>query len=272
MSNDDNIIDVEIENLPAVAEQDTYQHTEQSASISRWSEQWWELQSPATQAHRCVGHKKTGQRCKNLAISGATVCRRHGGAAPQVRAAARARLENAADLMARKLLGMALSADSDSVKLAAIRDALDRAGLKPPAEVVLTPGKPKTYETVFDSIGTFTREESRMARGYPDELDIGESRGELTPDMDSTTPSTPPAPAYHPDTPCAENGFPSEDHMPPPPSRPREFDRHAHSGPPARHITGEAAMRIANQANQRTGALPAQRAIESPHKRYPRPQ
>ena len=58
--------------------------------------------------------------------------------APQVKAAARARLENAADRMARNLLGLATEAESETVKLGATNSALDRAGLKPPAEVVLS--------------------------------------------------------------------------------------------------------------------------------------
>ncbi|MGH3637916.1 MAG: hypothetical protein ACRDUX_02700, partial [Mycobacterium sp.] len=83
--------------------------------------------------HRqCVAHRKTGQRCKNAALNGATVCKFHGGAAKHVRNAARARLANAADRMAKELLNMATDEKvSDAVKLNAIRDALDRAGLKP---------------------------------------------------------------------------------------------------------------------------------------------
>ncbi|WP_156661581.1 hypothetical protein, partial [Mycobacterium sp. 852002-51163_SCH5372311] len=152
MSNDDDgIIDAEIvdsDNLPAVVE--TYQHSE---PITKWSEEWWARASPEVQANRCVAHKKTGERCRNAAILGATVCRFHGGAAKHVKRAARARLENAADLMAKQLLGIALTADSEAVKLAAIRDALDRGGLKAPSEVVLSQGETKPYETVFDSIG-----------------------------------------------------------------------------------------------------------------------
>jgi hypothetical protein len=56
---------------------------------------------------------------------GARVCRYHGGAAKQVVRAARVRLQNAAEKMARELLGMATNPDvSDPVKLAAIKDAL----------------------------------------------------------------------------------------------------------------------------------------------------
>lgn len=42
---------------------------------------------------RCTAKARTtGDRCGNYAIVGGTVCRMHGGAAPQVRLAARARL------------------------------------------------------------------------------------------------------------------------------------------------------------------------------------
>ena len=127
-----------------------------------------ERASPEVRAGRCIAHKKTGERCKNAGISGSTVCRFHGGAAKHVKAAARARLENAADLMAKQLLWIAINAESEAVKLAAIRDALDRAGLKPPAEVVLSQGENKPYEEVFEGVGGGTRAESRRDRGVHD--------------------------------------------------------------------------------------------------------
>jgi hypothetical protein len=55
--------------------------------------------------------------------------------------------------MAKQLLGIALTADSEAVMLAAVRDALDRAGLKAPSEVVLSQGEPKPYELIFEGIG-----------------------------------------------------------------------------------------------------------------------
>lgn len=43
--------------------------------------------------HRCHAHsKRSGERCRRLAIPGGTVCIMHGGAAPQVARAARRRL------------------------------------------------------------------------------------------------------------------------------------------------------------------------------------
>jgi hypothetical protein len=104
-------------------------------------------------------------------ILGSTVCWFHGGAAKHVKAAARARIENAQDLMAKELLTIAITAESEAVKLAAIRDALDRGGLRPPAEVVLSQGETKPYEELFQGISTASRAESRRARGVPDAQD-----------------------------------------------------------------------------------------------------
>ncbi|BCO56991.1 hypothetical protein MINTM008_23840 [Mycobacterium intracellulare] len=260
MSNEDNVIDVEeveivdSDNLPAVRA--STQSRMDTDPPPRWSEEWWAGVSPETRSHRCVAHKSNGERCLKLAIKGATVCRTHGGATRHVRRAARARLENAADLMARQLLGIALTAEGEAVKLAAIKDALDRAGLKPPAEVVLSQGEAKPYETVFDSIASGSRTESRRARGLPDTDD--NSAGFEVGEHDTPAP---PATA-------AETHSPPE---PPPQPRPRQFGREDDEQPPARHVSGDAAVREARLANEQCGALPAQRAIESGHKRYRRP-
>lgn len=69
--------------------------------------------------------------------------------------------------MARELLGIALAGESGSLRLTAIRDALDRTGITKPTEVVVGLGERKPYEEVFDGIGTeLTREQSRAARGF----------------------------------------------------------------------------------------------------------
>lgn len=94
----------------------------------------------------------------------------HGGAAPAVRAKARTRLEMAADRMAKALLGIAEDADVPAnVKLAAIKDALDRAGLGAKHAVELEVGPTKEYEAILtDMIEGGSRAESRAARGVPD--------------------------------------------------------------------------------------------------------
>jgi hypothetical protein len=99
-----------------------------------YSDDWW---LDRNDQNRCVAIRKNGEQCLKPANRGTTVCRTHGGAAPQVRRKAKERLELAADRMARELLGMATGAESEAVKLNAIRDALDRAGLGAKAEVSL---------------------------------------------------------------------------------------------------------------------------------------
>lgn len=165
----------------------------------------------------------------------------------------------------------ALAGDTDTVKLAAIRVALDRAGLKAPSEVVLSQGEPKAYETVFDSIG-----------GTPGDQTPSVPPGHGPAGVES---HIPPAPAFtHESTfagggaeageresPTAEHGQASGPHDPPRQPRPRERDRDRRDQPPSRHITGEAAMRAANRINQMNQDMPPPLAITSPHKGYRRP-
>jgi hypothetical protein len=112
---------------------------------------------------RCKAPKKTGEQCKNAAIQGGTVCRYHGGASKFVKQVARARLDNASDLIAKQLLRMAVDDNvADAVKLTAIRDALDRAGLKARNEVVVSAGSQTGFDEVFEGIysGAVIRDES----------------------------------------------------------------------------------------------------------------
>lgn len=72
---------------------------------------------------------QSGKPCRAPAIKGGTVCVAHGGAAPQVKDAARRRLLEAVDPLMAELIRLALHGDSESVRVAATKDALDRAGL-----------------------------------------------------------------------------------------------------------------------------------------------
>ena len=137
--------------------------------VVKWSEEWWANAKPEVQAHRCTAHRKNGDRCKRAAIQGGRVCTHHGGSAPAVRAKARQRIEDAADRMARELLKMAVDESvSDAVKLAAIRDALDRAGLSANTSVSVAIGA-KPWEQIFDDITGGSRAESRARRGVLDD-------------------------------------------------------------------------------------------------------
>lgn len=81
--------------------------------------------------NRCTAHRKNGDQCKNAAIKGGNVCRVHGGSAPQVKAAALRRIQEAADPIAAEMIRLAQQAESETARIQAGRDLLDRAGLKP---------------------------------------------------------------------------------------------------------------------------------------------
>lgn len=100
---------------------------------------------------------------------GGNVCRSHGGAAPQVKAKAQRRLQQAADALVQRLLGMALDGDTpDHVALQAIRDALDRAGLGAKQSVELSAKQPEPWEEMMGDFARVSRERrARLERGEP---------------------------------------------------------------------------------------------------------
>jgi hypothetical protein len=191
--------------------------------------------------------------------------------------------------MAKELLGIATSGESEAVRLNAIRDALDRTIGKAPTTVEIGPTKP--FETVFDSIGGSPGAESpSVATDYTlaglgrDVADVEISSPPAQPHTDTQTqppghteprnqgmnPSS--ASGYEDASPYAgEQGEPSSEHAPPRQPRRRESDRDIRPQPRELHITGDAAIRMANAANRAIGAMPDQLALESRHGRYPRP-
>ncbi len=86
---------------------------------------------PIGKAARCKATNRSGKRCGKPAIDGGSVCRLHGGAAPQVRRAAELRILKMVSPALVELGKLILKADSDSVRMRAIKDVLDRAGLAP---------------------------------------------------------------------------------------------------------------------------------------------
>jgi hypothetical protein len=89
-----------------------------------------------------------------------------------VKRKARQRIEEAADRMARELLKMATSDKvADSVKLAAIRDLLDRAGVAAKTAVEVEVGPPKPYEVILERIEAGSRAEYRGSIGRTDDSD-----------------------------------------------------------------------------------------------------
>jgi hypothetical protein len=118
----------------------------------------------ATGDSQCTARSKgTGKRCRKAAMLGGNVCQTHGGAAPQTRAKAQRRLQQAADVLVQRLLQFALDGDvADPVALQAIRDALDRAGMKPGIDVDVTL---KPYHSIFEDLESGSR---AAFRGEPE--------------------------------------------------------------------------------------------------------
>lgn len=152
--------------------------------IVKYSEDWWATRTPEVRARRCHVTKKDGDQCGKVAMDGQRVCGTHGGRAPQAKAAARRRLDEAADRMARELLKIATTSESESVKLSAVRDALDRAGLKPPTQVEVGPKQPEPWEELLGDVAHVTRAQHEAMK-----------RGEYIPAPSTPQPALPPADA-----------------------------------------------------------------------------
>ncbi|MDA4105706.1 hypothetical protein [Mycolicibacterium holsaticum] len=117
---------------------------------------------------RCVARSsRTGKRCRRWAIKGGTVCPTHGGSTVSVKRKARERIERAAEQMARELLGIATSAESEAVRLAAVRDALDRAGLNPKTAVEVDVGPTPAFQQLITGIDRSIRRDGTRAPQPP---------------------------------------------------------------------------------------------------------
>ncbi len=84
---------------------------------------------PGRELLQCSAHSRTsGERCKNKALAGTTVCKFHGGAAPQVQRKAKMRL---AELVAPAIATLAkemAKADRSADRQRAANSILDRSG------------------------------------------------------------------------------------------------------------------------------------------------
>jgi hypothetical protein len=209
---------------------------------------------------RCTAYSsRTGERCRKWAVLGTEpgVCATHGASAPQVKRKARERVEMASNRLMGKLIEFAFDdTKPPATQLEAIKDSLNRAGLRPPAEIVLSQGD-KPYEEIFEHIAGGSRAESRRERGYLPPTEEQDSAGQdQEQDRDREQER-----AYLPTQP---DGPSQGDHLPKPgstaetlPTQPptQSTERQARQQNTT-HITGQRALEIAAQ-------LARQKAIES---------
>lgn len=81
--------------------------------------------------------KQKGIQCGRTAIPGGTVCRYHGGAAPQVKLKAQERLAAYQDKALDRLFELVEQTSFPSTAYAAVRDVLDRTMGKPAESVAV---------------------------------------------------------------------------------------------------------------------------------------
>ena len=128
------------------------------------SESLASLTPVAPDAPLCHARSKTsGVQCKRHAIRGGTVCRYHGGAAPQVIAKAERRLRAMVDPMISRLEELALQTDNPKVAAECVRDALDRAGIGALVQAKVTAARAKANTTasgVTVNIGFLVRHDA----------------------------------------------------------------------------------------------------------------
>ncbi len=86
---------------------------------------------------QCTATNKAGKRCGGAAIKGGNVCRIHGGSAPQVRAAANARLQALVHPSIDRIAKI-IKDGEDIVAERAARGILDRTGYKEPDKIQLS--------------------------------------------------------------------------------------------------------------------------------------
>lgn len=95
---------------------------------------------PDPMENRCKATNRQGKRCGKSPIPGGTVCRMHGGAAPQVKQAAMERLMEIQPAALNRMEKLIHQEAFPTVAYAASRDVLDR-----------TMGKPAESQTVEHS-------------------------------------------------------------------------------------------------------------------------
>lgn len=97
-----------------------------------------EQTEPIKARNQCTATNRRGVRCQRAPIRGGTVCRMHGGAAPQVKRAAERRLEELRPLAIRYYNYLLDQKDYPSAGLGAANAVMDRVDGKPAEQTKVT--------------------------------------------------------------------------------------------------------------------------------------
>lgn len=104
---------------------------------------------PIPHERHCTARTRQGKRCTQYAIRGGTVCKMHGGLAPQVKAKAQERLALLADPAITRLGELMMQKRDAKVALGAAKDILDRNDLTGKVKVEQSGAVTLTVERVI---------------------------------------------------------------------------------------------------------------------------
>ena len=97
----------------------------------------------------CGKRTRAGKPCQKSPIKGGTVCRLHGGAAPQVKRAAKLRLLELVDPAIATLARIMATSENEALRLKAADSILDRGGLPKGAQVTVEDARSALYEALL---------------------------------------------------------------------------------------------------------------------------
>jgi hypothetical protein len=97
----------------------------------------------------CGKKTRAGKPCQKSPIKGGTVCRLHGGSAPQVKRAAKLRLLELVDPAIATLARIMATSDNEALRLKAADSILDRGGLPKGAQVTVEDARSALYEALL---------------------------------------------------------------------------------------------------------------------------
>src|SRR3990167_11007781 len=97
----------------------------------------------------CGKRTRAGKPCQKSPIKGGTVCRLHGGSAPQVKRAAKLRLLELVDPAIATLARIMATSENEALRLKAADSILDRGGRPKGAQVTVEDARSPLYEALL---------------------------------------------------------------------------------------------------------------------------